>query len=214
MIAAPTTKSASPTAIRGWVSLNGIGDMPRTEVYTLKHEDLLAVQDAMVRRIVEALKDFDNLYYEICNEPYFGGVAEDWQAHIAKTIADTEAGFEHKHLIAQNIANQQTVGSLDDPDNAPYTPLTVQQGSLKGSDGQGFGVKADFAPKNPAFVPAYDPDSPFANEEGVIGVPNVDLAEEAVNLTIAKAGYKAGAAVIRTSSDMDDALLSIFDKRV
>jgi hypothetical protein len=87
-------------------NVNGIGDMPRTEVYTLKHEDLLAVQDAMVRRIVEALKDFDNLYYEICNEPYFGGVAEDWQAHIAKTIADTEAGFEHKHLIAQNIANQ------------------------------------------------------------------------------------------------------------
>ena len=69
-------------------------------------EALLAVQDAMVRRIVEALKDFDHLYYEICNEPYFGGVAEDWQAHIAKTIADTEAGFEHKHLIAQNIANQ------------------------------------------------------------------------------------------------------------
>ena len=79
--------------------------MPRTEVYTLKHPDLLAVQDAMVRRIVEALKDFDNLYYEICNEPYFGGVTEDWQAHIAETIAAAEAGFEHKHLIAQNIAN-------------------------------------------------------------------------------------------------------------
>jgi len=59
----------------------------------------------MVRRIVEALRDFDNLYYEICNEPYFGGVTEDWQAHIAETIATAEAGFKHKHLIAQNIAN-------------------------------------------------------------------------------------------------------------
>lgn len=87
-------------------NVNSVGNMPRTEVYTLKHENLLAVQDAMVRRIVEALKEFDNLYYEICNEPYFGGVAEDWQAHIAETIADAEAGFEHKHLIAQNIANQ------------------------------------------------------------------------------------------------------------
>jgi hypothetical protein len=86
-------------------NVNGVGTMPRTEVYTLKHPDLLAVQDAMVRRIVEALKDFDNLYYEICNEPYFGGVTEDWQAHIAETIAAAEAGFEHKHLIAQNIAN-------------------------------------------------------------------------------------------------------------
>ena len=86
-------------------NVNGIGSLPRTEIYTLKHPDLLAVQDAMVRRIVEALKDFDNLYYEICNEPYFGGVTEDWQAHIAEVIAQAEAGFEHKHLIAQNIAN-------------------------------------------------------------------------------------------------------------
>ncbi|MGE5295361.1 MAG: polysaccharide lyase [Solirubrobacterales bacterium] len=93
----------SPMNIRN--NVNGIGDMPRTEVYTLNHPELLAVQDAMVRRIVEAMKDFDNLYYEICNEPYFGGVTLDWQAHIAETITATEAAFEHKHLIAQNIAN-------------------------------------------------------------------------------------------------------------
>lgn len=86
-------------------NVNGVGTMPRTEVYTLKHPDLLTVQDAMVRHVVGALKDFDNLYYEICNEPYFGGVTEDWQVHIAETIASAEAGFEHKHLIAQNIAN-------------------------------------------------------------------------------------------------------------
>jgi hypothetical protein len=86
-------------------NVNGVGTMPRTEVYTLKHPDLLAVQDAMVRHVVEVLKDSDNVYYEICNEPYFGGVTEDWQAHIAETIASAESGFEHKHLIAQNIAN-------------------------------------------------------------------------------------------------------------
>jgi len=86
-------------------NINGIGRMPRTEVYTLKHEDLLAVQDAMVRQIVGALKEFDNVYYEICNEPYFGGVTEEWQNHIAQTITDAEFGFTKKHLIAQNIAN-------------------------------------------------------------------------------------------------------------
>jgi len=58
-------------------NVNGVGTMPRTEVCTLKHPDLLAVQDAMVRHVVGALKDFDNLYYEICNEPYFGGVTKD-----------------------------------------------------------------------------------------------------------------------------------------
>ena len=87
-------------------NVNGIGTMKRTKVYTLDHPDLLAVQDAMVRRIVVALKDFDNLYYEICNEPYFGGVTLEWQAHIAETITRVEADFGSKHLIAQNIANK------------------------------------------------------------------------------------------------------------
>jgi hypothetical protein len=87
-------------------NVNGVGELPRTEVYTLKNGGLLAVQDAMVRRIVDALKDFDNVYYEICNEPYFGGVTEEWQNHIAQTIVQAEAGFPKKHLIAQNIANK------------------------------------------------------------------------------------------------------------
>ncbi|MFC1634293.1 hypothetical protein ACFL5Z_05580 [Planctomycetota bacterium] len=94
-------------------NVNGIGKMERTEVYTLKYPKLLAVQDAMVRRIVKELKDFDNLYYEICNEPYFGGVTLEWQAHIAQTIAEAEAKFESKHLIAQNIANKHK--KISDP---------------------------------------------------------------------------------------------------
>ncbi|UCD52250.1 MAG: polysaccharide lyase [Phycisphaerales bacterium] len=97
----------SPMNIRN--NVNGIGAMERTDVYALKDRDLLAVQDAMVRKVVEALKDCDNVYYEICNEPYFGGVTIPWQHHIAETIARAEARFEHKHLIAQNIANKSKV---------------------------------------------------------------------------------------------------------
>jgi len=87
-------------------NVNGIGTMKRTEVYTLNDPKLLAVQDAMVRKIVAELKDFDNLYYEICNEPYFGGVTLEWQAHIARTIVDEEKKLGVGHLIAQNIANK------------------------------------------------------------------------------------------------------------
>lgn len=94
-------------------NVNGIGQVPRTEVHTLKHKDLLAVQEAMVRRIVGALRNFDNVYYEICNEPYFGGVTTEWQHHIAEVIVQTEAAFAHKHLIAQNIANKTK--KIEDP---------------------------------------------------------------------------------------------------
>jgi hypothetical protein len=87
-------------------NVNGIGNVSRTNVYTLdKHGGLLAVHEAMVRKIVAELKDSDNVYYEICNEPYFGGVTMAWQHYIADTIVEAEKGFEAKHLISQNIAN-------------------------------------------------------------------------------------------------------------
>jgi hypothetical protein len=55
-------------------NVNGVGDCPREEVYTLKHPKLLERQLAFVRRAVAELNGFDNVYFEICNEPYFGGV--------------------------------------------------------------------------------------------------------------------------------------------
>jgi len=87
-------------------NVNGVGTVTRTNVYTLdKHGGLLAVQESMVRKIVTELKDFDNLYYEICNEPYFGGVTLEWQGRIADVIAETEKSLGVRHLISQNIAN-------------------------------------------------------------------------------------------------------------
>ncbi len=93
----------SPMNIRN--NINGIGDMKRTDVYTLKNRTMLAVHDAFVEKAVRELNGFENLYYEICNEPYFGGVTEKWQQHIARAIVAAEAELPHKHLIAQNIAN-------------------------------------------------------------------------------------------------------------
>jgi hypothetical protein len=86
-------------------NVSGVGDVPREEVLTLQHSELLRMQEAMVRKIVGELKECDNLYYEICNEPYFGGVTLEWQTHIAATIVDAESAFPARHLIAQNIAN-------------------------------------------------------------------------------------------------------------
>lgn len=87
-------------------NVNGVGSVARTNVYTLdKNGGLLAVQEAMTRKIVTELNGFDNLYYEICNEPYFGGVTMEWQHHIADVIVETEKSLPNRHLISQNIAN-------------------------------------------------------------------------------------------------------------
>lgn len=88
-------------------NVNGVGDIPRNEAYTGKHRDLQEVQEAFVRKVVRELSGFDNIYFEICNEPYFGGVTLDWQARIAEVIVETEKGLRRRHLIAQNIANEK-----------------------------------------------------------------------------------------------------------
>ncbi len=88
--------------------------IPREEVFALKHERLTAIQMSFVQRVVEELIDFDNLYYEICNEPYFGGVTLEWQKAVARTIAETERRLGREHLIAQNIANDHA--KVTDPD--------------------------------------------------------------------------------------------------
>jgi hypothetical protein len=97
-------------------NVNGLGNLARTEALTLKNGGLLAIQEAMVRKIVSELNDFDNLYYEICNEAYFGGVTLDWQHHIAETIVEAESALAKKHLIAQNIANGST--QIENPHTA------------------------------------------------------------------------------------------------
>ena len=95
--------AANPMNARN--NVNGIGEAPRDEVYTLKHADLTGVQEAVARKIVAELNRFDNLYFEVANEPYFGGITREWQHHVARLIAETEAGLPRRHLVSMNIAN-------------------------------------------------------------------------------------------------------------
>jgi hypothetical protein len=83
------------------------GEFSHREALTLKLPKLLAIQEAFVKKAVTELNSFDNVYFEICNEPYFEDVSPEWQAHIAQVIADTEKGLPNRHLVAQNIANNQ-----------------------------------------------------------------------------------------------------------
>jgi hypothetical protein len=88
-------------------NVNGVGvGLARTNVYTLdQHGGTLAIQERMVRKFVEELREFDNVYYEICNEPYFGGVTVAWQHHIAEVVVDAQKGHPNPKLISRNVAN-------------------------------------------------------------------------------------------------------------
>jgi len=89
-------------------NINKIGNYGRTEVFQGKDPDMQRVMDALVRKIVAELREFDNVMFEICNEPYvYNLVPPAWERHIASVIAEAEADLppHQRHLITQNIAN-------------------------------------------------------------------------------------------------------------
>jgi flagellar basal-body rod protein FlgC len=126
---------------------------------------------------------------------------------IQTALSGLKAASAKVQASADNIANIDTVGSLGGVP-APYAPETTVLQAVPGG-----GVSATNV-SQPGFVPSFDPGSPFANSEGLVGAPNVDLANEIVNLDIAKVAYKANAKVVNAASEMQDDLLKMLDKKV
>ena len=90
-------------------NVNGIEEIQWPEYMTLRHARLFARQAAHVRKIVAEINQYDNVIYEICNEP--GGSlnhpgspttddVNDWQAAMARIVYETESGLPNRHLIA------------------------------------------------------------------------------------------------------------------
>jgi hypothetical protein len=87
-------------------NVNGVGNVTHDAVYDRdRNGDLQSVQETLVKKLVTELNGYDNLYFEICNEPYFGGVTDDWQHRIIDVIVEAESRLSTRHLISLNIAN-------------------------------------------------------------------------------------------------------------
>ncbi|MEZ5354566.1 MAG: hypothetical protein R2762_18190 [Bryobacteraceae bacterium] len=115
---------------------SGMAAIPREEVLAMKHPGMVAVQEAFVRKIVQETREFDNVLYEICNEPYIRGLAaDDWQSHIAKVIRQAEESLAppQRHLTGWNAANFARKIDAPDPNVSYYAfhyarpPVTVAQ---------------------------------------------------------------------------------------
>ena len=135
---------------------------------------------------------------------------------IQTALSGLVANSKRVDASAQNIAHMNVTGSLTDPENAPYTPVTTVQESQGGAQNGGArngpgGVLAENVPGDRPFVPAYAPDSPFADENGIVGAPNVNLAAEIVNLKVAEYSYKANLGALETAQDMTGELIDLLD---
>lgn len=122
------------------------------------------------------------------------------------SIALTGLTAQSRRLAAtaSNIANATTVGALptaQTPASTVYKPLNVSFTALTVGS-QGSGVMANISADEKGYSPAYDLSNPYANSEGLVAVPNVDLNREMVNLVETKALYKANISVIKAQSQM------------
>jgi len=85
-------------------NVNGIGSGSRSDYFRLTDRGWTDVQEQFVRKAASELKLFDNVYFELCNEPYFDNpppIDSEWNRRMIAAIRSETT----RHLIAVNVAN-------------------------------------------------------------------------------------------------------------
>jgi hypothetical protein len=86
-------------------NINNLPEVPFNEVQTLLHQEYLQFQENMLKKIVEELNPYKNVYFEICNEPYADQIPQDWHLHMARLVRETENSLPNKHIVSWNYEN-------------------------------------------------------------------------------------------------------------
>ncbi len=109
------------------------------------------------------------------------------------------------NIVAENIANAQTT---HDVDGAPYQRKMVSFESVLDGAEKGVRVSRVSTDTTPGET-VYNPAHPDANENGMVQMPNVNLATEMVDLMNSSRAYEANLAVVRNAKQLASQALSI-----
>lgn len=126
-------------------------------------------------------------------------------------LSGLTAASRRLDVSASNVANVMSTGALPGPDGtvpdgAPkaYAPLEVVQTATAGG-----GTETRVKTVKPPSVASADPQAPFANADGLVAAPRVDLADQMIGQLIAKYSFTANLRVIKADDRMTKALLDI-----
>ena len=89
-----------------------------------------------------------------------------------------------------------------------YVPLIVNQVDTSGGSAAS-GPLARVSTVSPSFVPISDPTAPFANQNGLVASPNIDLANELVQLLMAQVTFATNTKVLTADNNMSKVLLNV-----
>jgi flagellar basal-body rod protein FlgC len=112
-------------------------------------------------------------------------------------------------VAAGNIANASSSGPLPGAANAADYPAAYSARRVDTVEIHGGGTRAVIRDAAPGTVAASDPDAPYADGNGMVASPNVDIAHEAVEVLTARLSFALNAFVVRTESQMMKALFDI-----
>lgn len=170
-------------------NINGIDGDPNAdgsgyEVHTLQISSITMIQEAYVRKVIDAVNDLDNVLYEISNESHGGSLA--WQTHLVDLIHSYESRKPRQHPVGisalgdgkEIVANDGLFAStadwvsprdtLDLPDGVYYSldppvadgkPISVLDTDHLGNNAAGLwaSVKADRTWVWKAFLRGHNP---------------------------------------------------------
>lgn len=126
-------------------------------------------------------------------------------------VSGMSAAARRLEVSASNVANVTSTGALPNADGtvpagAPqaYAPLELVQTASAGG-----GTQTTVTTVTPSTTAVYDPQAPFANQNGLVAAPNVDLAQEMISQLLASYSFVANATVMRADNRMTRTLLDV-----
>jgi len=114
---------------------------------------------------------------------------------VGSALSGLSVASKRVSVAADNIANQFSKN---------YVPKRVEQVSLVSG-----GTQAVVRDVRPPTITVFNPSDPDAASNGTVQLPNVDLANELVNLSIASYDFKANIKSIKVADKMHQSLLDI-----
>lgn len=111
------------------------------------------------------------------------------------------------NAVADNVANIDNVVRTTEP---AFQERFVVVEPIVDDTGTGAGARvagAEFGDPNGRVT--YDPNHPFADENGMVRRPDVDLADQMVYMQLAQRGYQANVTSFERAREAYDAVLSI-----
>jgi flagellar basal-body rod protein FlgC len=114
-------------------------------------------------------------------------------------------------VSARNVANAFSAGPLPSAGPAIMAsfPAAYAAQRVDQVETMGGGTRAIVTPSQPATIATFDPDAPYADGDGMVAMPNVDFASEAIEQLLARTSYAFNALVLRSHSQMMKLLVDI-----